>query len=439
MVLAFNADAADYAADNLERLPSCGVRALPSRAYRLALAAVGEVDAAVSLTHGLDAWDIAGGHALLIGAGRALVDLQGKAIDYRAGRFAGVVGGRAETVGRVVAARLGKGDALPRKPARPSRRVGPADRLSRAQGCLLGQLAGDALGSAVEFQSAAEIARQHPWGVTRLTDGGTWNLIAGQPTDDSEMALALARSLVRERGFDAKAVGAAYVAWRHSGPFDIGHTTASGIAALAAGRAAQSDSQSNGALMRVSPLGTLAAGNPARAAHLAAEDAALTHPHPVCRAASAAYAAAIAQGIAGAGPEEVWARAHAHAGAGPGAEAVRARLLAARHDEPPEFQSEMGWVLTALQNAFFWLMQGKPLADALPATVARGGDTDPNAAICGALLGAVQGRDSVPLQWRNAVLTCRPVPQPGIRHPRPNDYWPDDALDLAEALLTAGA
>jgi ADP-ribosyl-[dinitrogen reductase] hydrolase len=439
MVLAFNADAADYAAYNHQKLPGCRVRALPSPAYRLALAAAGEVDAAVSLTHGLDAWDIAGGHALLIGAGRAMVDLQGKAIDYRAGRFAGVVGGRAEAVGRVVAARLGKGDALPRKPARPSLRVGPADRLSRAQGCLLGQLAGDALGSAVEFQSAAEIARQHPHGVTRLMDGGTWNLIAGQPTDDSEMALALARSLVQERGFDAKAVAAAYVGWRQSGPFDIGGTTANGIAALAVGRAAQSKSQSNGALMRVSPIGIFAAGNPARAARLATEDAALTHPDPVCRAASAAYAAAIALGIAGAGPEEVWAAAHAHAGSGPAAEAVRTRLIAARQDSPADFQFQMGWVLTALQNAFFWLMQGTSLAKALPATIASGGDTDTNAAVCGALLGAVQGRDAVPLQWRNAVLTCRPVALPGIPHPRPTDYWPDDALDLAEALLAAAA
>jgi hypothetical protein len=114
-------------------------------------------------------------------------------------------------------------------------------------------------------------------------------------------------------------------------------------------------------------------------------------------------------------------------------------ISAALHAGPAEFQSRMGWVLTALQNAFFWLMQGTPLAEALPATVSKGGDTDTNAAICGALLGAVQGRDAVPLQWRNAVHTCRPVALAGVAHPRPTDYWPDDALDLAEAILVAGA
>ena len=35
----------------------------------------------------------------------------------------------------------------------------------RAQGCLLGQLAGDALGSLVEFRSPESIRRQYPDGV----------------------------------------------------------------------------------------------------------------------------------------------------------------------------------------------------------------------------------------------------------------------------------
>ena len=49
------------------------------------------------------------------------------------------------------------------------------------------------------------------------------------------------------------------------------------------------------------------------------------------------------------------------------------------------------------------------------ATVRRGGDTDTNAAIAGALLGAVHGRDAVPLQWRQMVLSCRPVGVAGGR------------------------
>ena len=437
-ILALNADAADYAAHNHGALSGFRIRALPSPAYRLALAAVGEVDAAVSLTRGLAPWDVAGGHALLIGAGRTAVDLRGRQIDYRRAFFDGIIGGSTDVVGKVLAAAPSAGIRLPRVPASPSMRTPLSDRLSRAQGCLLGQLTGDALGSAVEFQTEARIARGHPNGVTQLTDGGTWNLIAGQPTDDSEMALALARSLVKESGFNARAVSAAYVGWRQSGPFDIGGTTASGIESLAAGRIASSDGQSNGALMRVSPIGVFAAGDPTLAARLASEDARLTHPHPVCRAASAAYAAAIAVGIAGAREEEMWAVAHAHAGSDFGGEEVRRRLLDARRIGPSDYQGQMGWVLTALQNAFHCLMSGTSFADAVCTTVARGGDTDTNAAICGALIGARQGRDAVPPQWRNMVLTCRPVALPGVHRPRPATYWPDDALDLAEALLSAG-
>lgn len=437
LVVAQNAKAADHARHNHETLPGIRVRAIPSPAYRLALAAVGEVDAAMSLVSGLAPWDIAGGHALLTGAGCILVERSGRPVDYQRQGFDGCIGGPMEAVKAVVELQPVPGARETRRSHRPGRRVADGARLERAQGCLLGQLAGDALGSAVEFRSAADIARSHPGGVTRLADGGTWNLIAGQPTDDSEMALALARALVSRGTFDPETIEQAYVRWKQSGPFDIGTTTRTGISALASGCTVQSDSQSNGALMRVSPIGIFAAGDPALAARLAAIDARLTHPHAVCQAASAAFAAAISVGVADGTAEEMHAAAEVHAGEGEAAQTIRHHLSLARHGAPRDFLHQMGWVLTAFQNAFHHLVHGSPLAEAVTATVARGGDTDTNGAICGALLGALQGREGVPLQWRNAVLTCRPVAGRGIRHPRPQEYWPDDALDLAEALLAA--
>jgi ADP-ribosyl-[dinitrogen reductase] hydrolase len=71
------------------------------------------------------------------------------------------------------------------------------------------------------------------------------------------------------------------------------------------------------------------------------------------------------------------------------------------------------------------------------ATVRRGGDTDTNAAITGALLGAVHGRDAVPAQWRSMILSCRPV-APRARRPRPRAFWPTDVMEIAEELLLAG-
>ena len=55
-------------------------------------------------------------------------------------------------------------------------------KIDRAQGCLLGQLAGagDALGSLVEFQAPEQIRQEYPGGVRELADGGTWNTIVGQ-------------------------------------------------------------------------------------------------------------------------------------------------------------------------------------------------------------------------------------------------------------------
>ena len=87
---------------------------------------------------------------------------------------------------------------------------------------LLGQLAGDALGAFVEFSSAEAIRARHPEGHRDLRPGGYWGTLAGQPTDDSEMALALARSILAAGRYDPAEAGQAYVAWRDSGPFDIG-------------------------------------------------------------------------------------------------------------------------------------------------------------------------------------------------------------------------
>jgi hypothetical protein len=33
------------------------------------------------------------------------------------------------------------------------------------------------------------------------------------------------------------------------------------------------------------------------------------------------------------------------------------------------------------------------------------------------------------------VLACRPLAAAGAARPRPMTYWPDDLLDIAEALL----
>ena len=105
-----------------------------------------------------------------------------------------------------------------------SDKFNPAN-LSRAHGCLAGHIAGDSLGSLVEFETAASIELRYPGGVRLLSNGGTWGTMAGQPTDDSEVAFALARSVAMLGKYDIDAVARCYMRWYASGPLDISGTT----------------------------------------------------------------------------------------------------------------------------------------------------------------------------------------------------------------------
>jgi ADP-ribosyl-[dinitrogen reductase] hydrolase len=433
------------ATGNLACVTPARFRAVPSIAHRLALVASGEAAAAVSLNW-TSAWDYAAGHALLRGAGARLVDEQGREVAYGPdgqSRCVCAFGGRDEAVRPLLSrpwhtlgmtAQDPQGHDVPMR-LEKGRAASDAGRLARAQGCLLGQVAGDSLGGLVEFDTAEEVRRRHADGPRRLADGGHWGTLAGQPTDDSEMALALARSIVARGGFEREAAAEAYRAWLRSSPFDVGVTVAAALRDHP-----NPASQANGSLMRASPLGVYAhAMAPAPATELARQDSSLTHPNPVCGDAAAAFVVAVAHAVReGDGPEAAFRAAEEWARRAGAALLVREALEAARHEAPVcDASGSEGWVKIALQNAFHELVHAPSLEEGVVATVRRGGDTDTNAAITGALLGAVHGRDAVPAQWRSMVLSCRPL-APRARHPRPRACWPVDLMEIAEQLLLAG-
>ena len=321
------------------------------------------------------------------------------------------------------------------KAEREIMRVDP-DTLLRAQGCLLGQLAGDALGSLVEFQSPEQIRGKYPDGVRELADGGTWGTIAGQPTDDSEMALMLARMLIKHRRYDAEEARKAYVSWLNSAPFDCGSTVSSGLR----GRA-NSESQANGALMRISPLGVFGCNHDLeRLSEYARQDAALTHPHPVCLQANVLFVMSIATAVsASKGPQELYEQIKKWAVEMRVEGSLMSAILDASTNAPDNYVHQQGWVIIAFQNALWQLLHAANLGHGVVDTVMRGGDTDTNAAIAGALLGAVYGRNGIPPQWIDKLLKCRPeAGRPNVRHPRPECYWPVDAPHIALCLLTGG-
>lgn len=420
-----------------------------SIAYRLALVAVGEADAAVSLS-GPTHYDVAAGHALLRAVGGELVDARGKVFTYGA-RGTGntdVFGAHPNAAVALAGAwqrprtRRPRDDVselaarYPHVVGEPGCKCADAGVLARAQGALLGQVAGDALGQLVEFRSRAEIARSHPGGVRDLVDGGTWGTIAGQPTDDSEMAFIMARSIVRESRYDPDHARTAYVDWLHSKPFDVGTTTRRGLTGTPDGT-----SEANGSLMRLSPLAVhLWRQEPEVVAVTVAEDARITHPSEACVDAAVVFAMAIGTAVRE-GPSPLalyqrvatWVRKRddLHEGV---------RAIFALDDVAPvvDFSHHSGWVLLALRNAFHQLLHASSFEEALVSTASQGGDADTTSAIAGALLGAVHGRDAVPLRWRRLVLSCRPGLDEHARHRRPSPFWPDDLMHLAERLVSLG-
>jgi len=434
--------------------------ALPSIAYRLARVAAGDGVAAVSL-NGPGSWDYAGGHALVRGAGGVLVNQDGEEVSYASDGQSSTqrcFGGSPSIVEELRKRDWKQVLIRPPDPSPPfclvrpkrGRAVADAGVLARAQGCLLGQLVGDSLGGLVEFQSVKTINAKYPHGVRDLCDGGAWDNAAGQPTDDSELALMLARTLVHLGRYDRGAIIDAYTHWWPRA-WDRGGTLRKALEPASRGtnsaerlrlaeKYASRSSQSNGSLMRISPLGIFGAGQTALAADRAREESRLTHPNPVCQDACAVFVAAIAATITSGGtPQECYEAASMEAERSNCHADVRKALADAQHAAPEDYTHQMGWVLIALQNAFYQLLHAQRLEEGVVDTVMHGGDTDTNAAIAGALLGAVYGRQAIPQRWIQALLCCRPLPGSATTHPQPPEFWPVDALELAEALLVAAS
>lgn len=267
---------------------------------------------------------------------------------------------------------------------------------------MLGALVGDAAGAVLEFldrtPSADEISH-----AMSMPGGGVYELAPGQITDDGEMAIALASAMAAHGGkYVAKTVAMAYVDWAESNPFDIGMATRQAFAHGRSGRNLVSicqqealnfntNSQANGALMRVMPLGVAAAGwSEKDAVKWASFDASLSHPHETCQIANAAYVLALRHLVLK--PKDMaGAIEGAHTYLSATQSEVGQWLDDALAERLPDAQIQMGFVRHGFTRAFFHLHQGSDFAVAISHTLAAGGDTDTNACIVGGLLGAYWG------------------------------------------------
>lgn len=285
----------------------------------------------------------------------------------------------------------------------------------RQRGALLGLAIGDALGAAVEFRSPGSFEE-----VTDYRDGGPHGLSAGEWTDDTSLALAMADSIV-ETGWDLDDQARRYVRWWRNGAysvngrcFDIGGTTVRGLTrfehlgdAYRSGETGEWAS-GNGSIMRLAPV-------PIRYSHLfpdrleklvelGVDSSRPTHASPQCLSACAYLTVVLSALIEGHDRDEVldpqWPALSDIKRLFPlDPEIEKVADGSFREKQPPEI-SGAGHVVRTLEAALWAFHDATDFAHAVLRAVNLGDDSDTTGAVCGQLAGAYWGESQIPHHWR---------------------------------------
>jgi ADP-ribosylglycohydrolase len=298
---------------------------------------------------------------------------------------------------------------------------------SRARGALYGLAIGDALGMPTQLLSRREIAER--WG--GLLPGFepappghpiAAGMPAGAVTDDTEQAVLLGRLLVRGGGeVDPNELAAALVSWEHTmaerGSLDLlGPSTKRAVAAVMAGtppEEAGATGDTNGAAMRIAPVGIAFAPNLALVDHVVAASS-VTHNTGLALAGAAAVAAAVSAGVSGAGIAGATAlavdaaRIAADRGRWVAGADVAARIEWATGLVAGRTQAQAAELIYTLVGTSLATQESVPAAFAVLAAVpddpwqacllaaSLGGDCDTIAAMAGAIAGACHGVTAFP-------------------------------------------
>ncbi|MDG9705213.1 ADP-ribosylglycohydrolase family protein [Streptomyces sp. DH37] len=313
--------------------------------------------------------------------------------------------------------------------------VNGTDRARRAAGAVVGSAVGDALGAPFEFGPAGAFSARfpEPGAGGEMCGGGGWE--PGEATDDTQMAVLVAESLLERGGLDPADVFARFRRWAAAEPKDIGIQTETVLTSgLPWDRAAAAHAETtryaagNGALMRAATSAVYFAAHGREATVEAARRvSALTHGDPAAGEGAAVLHELVRLALEGGDPlaalPDVPAVVHpAHR------ERYAAVLAPGWH--PGDATEANGAVWPCLGSAVWALRTTSSYEDAVRAAVDLGGDTDTVAAVTGALAGAVHGLDAVPARWTAALHV--PLPGSGGRVLRLPDL-----LDLAERLATS--
>jgi ADP-ribosyl-[dinitrogen reductase] hydrolase len=242
--------------------------------------------------------------------------------------------------------------------------------------------------------------------VRKMTAG---RLGAGSFTDDTEMALALADSLLERSPLDGSDLAARFVDWYRGGPADIGGQTSSVLHAIKGGQSwekasaealrANPDSAGNGSVMRCWPAVLKWWQDERQLAVDSALQSQVTHPHADCVAGSIFINAWIAGLIQGKPLRQAFQQALE------GVEMAGA-LRAVISKAPERWRGELmnsGWVRHTLETAAWAVLTTDSFEEAVVQAANLGNDADTGAAVTGAVAGAAYGLSAIPLEWRSQL------------------------------------
>ena len=317
----------------------------------------------------------------------------------------------------------------------------------RAYGALLGLAIGDALGMPTQYTPRSLVSERY--GLLAGFEPGpadnpiSANMPAGRVTDDTDQAVILGEMLVAGKGcVDPNKFARALLAWEQRmiavGSQDLlGPSTRRALALVAEGASTETTGRAgstNGAAMRVAPVGIAFAPRPLEALVEAVfQSAHVTHNTTVAIAGASAVAAAVSAGVAGATLDEALkiaveaaalgaGRGYYFAGADVGARCRWAMDLVRGKSDGQALDLIYALVGTgvATNEAVPAALAVCSLAPGDPWRVCRlaaslGGDCDTIAAIAGAIMGACHGAGAFPqaavlaLQAANPDLKLRPL------------------------------
>jgi ADP-ribosylglycohydrolase len=280
----------------------------------------------------------------------------------------------------------------------------------RLRGALLGLAAGDAVGTALEFQPSGSFRP-----IDDMIGGGPFGLEPGQWTDDTSMALCLAESLVTLGRFDPVDQLERYVRWYREGHlsstgrcFDIGVATREALHRFERTREPNSGSTDprsagNGSIMRLAPAAIFYASEPRRAIDYAGESSRTTHGAAECIDACRYLGALLVGALNGAGKDELLSERYSPV---PGCWSERALAPAIdeiacgsfQRREPPQIVGS-GYVVRSLEAALWAFHRSASFRECILLAVNLGDDADTTGAVAGQIAGAYYGASAIPAEW----------------------------------------